>query len=112
MSKIFRRLTVPRCCGLDSAQDAWRKVREHFPLFGRELHDLTTGIRWYPLASTCQAKVKLQLPSQAKLQHLKLKAGTSLIEVLSLLATMILWHSTPILLLCTVLAGSVGLAML
>eukprot|EP00438_Fugacium_kawagutii_P032728 Skav229148 [mRNA] locus=scaffold1875:253429:260764:+ [translate_table: standard] len=32
------------------------------------------------------------------------------VAVLSLLATMVLWHSTPILLLCTVLAGSVGLA--
>ena len=29
-------------------------------------------------------------------------------QVLSLLATMVLWHSTPILLVCTVLAGSVG----
>eukprot|EP00435_Cladocopium_sp_Y103_P069253 s621_g33.t1 len=30
------------------------------------------------------------------------------VAVLSLLATMVLWHSTPILLVCTVLAGSVG----
>ena len=34
--------------------------------------------------------------------------GLALAKVLSLLASMLLWHSTPVLLVCTVLAGSVG----
>ena len=33
------------------------------------------------------------------------------LQVVSLLACMLLWHSTAVLLVCTVLAGSVGLGM-